>query len=246
MQQQQHRHRHHHRLEVLSEWRPPPPQQGGTEVTQVRVRTVGLSNQGERKRGKRCKSTKNWAQFSVCVLVPTFAKRRCSQENSLITCESEILHRGKKMPANLIHHIRTCTKWAKKHRCSAGTQMCSLRKSEKHRDQNTASEEEHEEERAADDTQPSLTDEKSLSLSLAESSCAGDNSPANVILQWYDVLDFQSEMTSVCSQNRLQAVQTGRRIELARWLTGTGTATATWLCAKCTLQSSRSRDCSIC
>lgn len=63
--------------------------------------------------------------------------------------------------------------------------MCSLRKSEKHRDQNTASEEEHEEERAADDTQPSLTDEKSLSLSLslAESSCAGDNSPANVILQ---------------------------------------------------------------
>ena len=45
--------------------------------------------------------------------------------------------------------------------------MCSLRKSEKHRDQNTASEEEHEEERAADDTQPSLTDEKSLSLSLS-------------------------------------------------------------------------------
>lgn len=44
--------------------------------------------------------------------------------------------------------------------------MCSLRKFEKHRDQNTASEEEHEEERAADDTQPSLTDEKSLSLSL--------------------------------------------------------------------------------
>ena len=43
--------------------------------------------------------------------------------------------------------------------------MCSLRKSEKHRDQNTASEEEHEEERAADDTQPSLTDEKSFSLS---------------------------------------------------------------------------------
>ena len=46
--------------------------------------------------------------------------------------------------------------------------MCSLRKSDKHRDQNTASEEEeeYEEERAADDTQPSLTDEKSLSLSL--------------------------------------------------------------------------------